>query len=465
MANAVIEANIGITGLTLTVDLYPLGSDTIAASAVVLTEATNRKGLYTGTTAAALTGLHNAFLKTGTTVVGIGFVVMSDDTDIHRIVDTPAVTDKTGLIVDVNAKQWLGVAPLALSSQQVQAVVPSSTVVASMTGNVGGNVTGSVGSVVGAVGSVTGLTASNLDATISSRMATYTQPTGFLTASFTTIQADLDDIQTRLPAALVSGRIDASVGAMAANVVTAAAIADGAIDAATFAAGAIDATAIATDALGALELAAGAASEIATAVGTQITADHGSGSYVQSGGAGARSVTITVNDGAAVLEAARVRMSQGAESYVVATNASGVAVFALDDATWTVTITKAGYTHTPTTIVVNGTETQTYSMTLVTVTPSDAGATTGYITIRTIAGVAVSGATVKVELRAFAAGTTGSGVYVPLGSAVTNASGYAEFVGLPRLADYRVKVGTGAWYTGTTADAATTPLTAVVGVT
>jgi len=43
--------------------------------------------------------------------------------------------------------------------------------------------------------------------------------------ALTTIQADLDDIQTRLPAALVSGRIDASVGAMAANVMTAAAAA------------------------------------------------------------------------------------------------------------------------------------------------------------------------------------------------------------------------------------------------
>lgn len=54
--------------------------------------------------------------------------------------------------------------------------------------------------------------------------------------ALTTIQADLDDIQTRLPAALVSGRMDSSVGAMAANVVTAAAIADAAIDRATFAA-------------------------------------------------------------------------------------------------------------------------------------------------------------------------------------------------------------------------------------
>ena len=50
------------------------------------------------------------------------------------------------------------------------------------------------------------------------------------------VLADTNDIQTRLPAALVSGRIDASVGAVAANAITAAAIADGAIDRATLAA-------------------------------------------------------------------------------------------------------------------------------------------------------------------------------------------------------------------------------------
>ena len=58
------------------------------------------------------------------------------------------------------------------------------------------------------------------------------------------LPADIDAILTdtgttldgRIPAALVSGRMDASVGAMAAAVVTAAAIADGAIDRATLAA-------------------------------------------------------------------------------------------------------------------------------------------------------------------------------------------------------------------------------------
>lgn len=50
-------------------------------------------------------------------------------------------------------------------------------------------------------------------------------------ASFKILSYNAEDIISRLPAALVSGRIDASVGAMAANVVTAAAIATDAIDA------------------------------------------------------------------------------------------------------------------------------------------------------------------------------------------------------------------------------------------
>lgn len=45
-----------------------------------------------------------------------------------------------------------------------------------------------------------------------------------------TVLGDTNDLQTRIPAALVSGRIDSSVGAMAAGVVTAAAVATDAID-------------------------------------------------------------------------------------------------------------------------------------------------------------------------------------------------------------------------------------------
>jgi hypothetical protein len=60
------------------------------------------------------------------------------------------------------------------------------------------------------------------------------------------IEVDIAAIKALVPAALVGGRIDASVGAMAANVVTAAAIADAAIDNATLAAD-VGSTAYATN--------------------------------------------------------------------------------------------------------------------------------------------------------------------------------------------------------------------------
>jgi hypothetical protein len=70
----------------------------------------------------------------------------------------------------------------------------------------------------------------DIDALISSRASA---------TALAAVQADTDDIQTRLPTALVSGRMDSSVEAMAANVLTAAAIATDAIDADALAADAI----------------------------------------------------------------------------------------------------------------------------------------------------------------------------------------------------------------------------------
>jgi hypothetical protein len=87
-----------------------------------------------------------------------------------------------------------------------------------------------------------------LDIEVSSRLATagYTTPPtaaairaemdansvdlDAIGALATAIQADTDNIQTRIPAALVGGRIDASVGAMAADVITAAALATDAVN-------------------------------------------------------------------------------------------------------------------------------------------------------------------------------------------------------------------------------------------
>jgi len=84
-------------------------------------------------------------------------------------------------------------------------------------------------------------------------------------------------------------------------------------------------------------------------------------------GTGARTVTITVNDGTTVLQNASVRVTEGANTFLAVTNSSGVATFNLDDATYTVAITKSGYSYAGTTLVVDGTETRTYSMTAISI--------------------------------------------------------------------------------------------------
>lgn len=117
----------------------------------------------------------------------------------------------------------------------------------------------------------------------------------------------------------------------------------------------------------------------------------------QSGGSGggAYTLTVTVNDGAAVLEGARVRLTEGATILVQTTNASGVCTFSVDAATWAVAITKAGYTFTPTTKVVSGTGAQTYSMTAVAISASDPDLVTGYATCYDENGEVESGVSIS----------------------------------------------------------------------
>lgn len=144
--------------------------------------------------------------------------------------------------------------------------------VGSVTGNVGGNVNGSVGSVgtggitagsiaadaIGAselaadavteiAGAVWAVATRELTSGANIALAKGTGVTGFndldaagvrgavglaaanLDTQIAAVQTDTNDIQTRIPAALVGGRIDASVGAMAANTLTASALATDAV--------------------------------------------------------------------------------------------------------------------------------------------------------------------------------------------------------------------------------------------
>lgn len=127
--------------------------------------------------------------------------------------------------------------------------------VGSVTGNVGGNVTGSIGSLatqakadvnaecdtaLSDYGALKPTTAGRtLDVSLTGEAgvdwSNIGSPTTVVNLSGTTVktatdvEADTQDIQNRLPAALVSGRMDSSVGAMAANTLTASALASDAV--------------------------------------------------------------------------------------------------------------------------------------------------------------------------------------------------------------------------------------------
>ena len=59
MANAIVEI-IAPSGMTLTLSLFLIGSDTAGASEKTLTERTNDKGTYRATIIEALVGLYRA---------------------------------------------------------------------------------------------------------------------------------------------------------------------------------------------------------------------------------------------------------------------------------------------------------------------------------------------------------------------------------------------------------------------
>ena len=159
-------------------------------------------------------------------------------------------------------------------------------------------------------------------------------------------------------------------------------------------------------------------------------------------GTGARTVAVTVNDGAAVLENAVVRYTEGANTYNGETDVSGEISFSLDDATYSVAISKVGYTFTPTTLLVDGNKTPTYSMSVVTITaPPNAATTTGVMTVYDEEGVVESGVTMTVQIIA-GPGTAGIGYDSTEWAATSSALGVVEFAGIILGAQYKIWRGT-----------------------
>lgn len=209
---------------------------------------------------------------------------------------------------------------------------------------------------------------------------------------------------------------------------------------------------------------AGYTSTLATNLGTTNTrVDVVVSSVTGSSGTGARTVTVTVNDGSTALQNAIVRMTEGVNSYTASTNASGVATFNLDDATYTVAISKAGYSYAGTTLVVDGTETVTYSMTAVSVTPpSDPALTAAYLTTYNGQGTVEGGVVVSFKLEE-GAGTSGYSYNSKTFTATSNSSTGLLTVNLVKSTQYSARRGNGEWVDFTTGSGSTYALPEVLG--
>lgn len=159
------------------------------------------------------------------------------------------------------------------------------------------------------------------------------------------------------------------------------------------------------------------------------------------GGTGARSVTITVRDSSSnPIQNASVRVYRTGESFILSTNASGVAAFSLDDATWTVAITATGFSFTPASLVISGNTSQTYTMTTAGggVTPSEPPFCTGFWTVYNQNGTVQAGAQVSIQASSPPVGSTGIVMEDAVRTATADNSGVVQFSNLIKGATYIV---------------------------
>jgi hypothetical protein len=174
-------------------------------------------------------------------------------------------------------------------------------------------------------------------------------------------------------------------------------------------------------------------------------------------GTGARTVTITVTDGADPVESAKVRMTMGADTFIASTGVSGIASFSLDDGTYVVAITRSGRQFMPTTLVVSKDTDHTYVMTQVTIPPSNPTLVTGYLYCYDKNGVLEAGVEIDLQLMVTASGT-GVSNNTQIKTATSSISGLVSFVNLFPGATYWIRRGEDqAWTTFTVPSTATDP--------
>lgn len=206
------------------------------------------------------------------------------------------------------------------------------------------------------------------------------------------------------------------------------------------------------------------ASAIATQVDITLSGSHGAGDWGPgSSGTGAYTLTITVDDGTDPLEGAKVRLTHGATALTATTDVNGVAEFGCDALTYSVAITKQGYSFTPTTKVVSETGPQTYHMTASGPTPSsDPDKTTVRITCHGADTEVAAGATIELRQLAIPASDTGHAYDGNWARYTADASGIVDLT-LWSGAEYALRRGGAGGQVKFTPSGATYAVTSVVG--
>lgn len=231
-----------------------------------------------------------------------------------------------------------------------------------------------------------------------------------------------------------------------------------------FITGALSARVIASNAITAAKVASDVSDEIAATVDAVLTAAHGAGSWSAGGsGSGAYTLTITVTDGTNPLQNATVRVAEGVTALTQTTNASGIATFAVDAATWAVAITKGGYSFTPTTLAVSGNQSQTYTMTAVVIpSPPSAATSTVAVTCYNELTTIEAGAKLYVKQTGVPAGSTDTAYDGTEKEYTADGSGLVVLT-LWRNATYQIRRGTSKQAQSFTPTTATYSISSIIG--
>jgi len=170
-----------------------------------------------------------------------------------------------------------------------------------------------------------------------------------------------------------------------------------------------------------------------------------------SAGVGASPLTITVTDGTDELSGATVRVTAAGVALNQTTGVDGLALFALTDGDYDVTVVRPGYGSEYVVVTVSGTSAETIALTESAVTPpaSPLVATGTMLVLDELAAIE-SDVDISLQLTG-GPGTAGYALDTKIRTATSDVDGLVEFAGLIRGATYSV------WRGSSTAPSATSP--------